>query len=136
MLDQPPAVVAGNSLGCRVTFDVADCVPERFCIHVLVDGFCLSLSRYKKQYAALGASAIPKRYPTIAKNVFASIFSSFFDAATIAAMTERALRIEPKLGMLLTDIGRHDLGKMYQLLTTVSAPVLAVQSTHFSEGAS
>ena len=96
----------------------------------------MSLSRYKKQYAALGASAIPKRYPRIAKNVFASIFSSFFDAATIAAMTECALRIEPKLGMLLTDIGRHDLGKLYQLLTTVSAPVLAVQSTHISEGAS
>ena len=69
--------------------------------------------------------------------MFASIFSSFFDAATIAAMTERALRIEPNFGMaLLTDIGRHDLGKIYQLLTTVSAPVLAVQSTHISEYAS
>jgi len=37
---------------------------------------------------------------------------------------------------LLTDIGRHDPGKMYQLLATVSAPVLAVQSTHISEDAS
>jgi len=87
MLDLPPAVVAGNNLGYSVTLDVAGRVPERFCSHVLIDGCYLSLSRYKKQYAALGASATPRRYPAIAKRMFASIFSSFFDAATIAAMT-------------------------------------------------
>ncbi len=136
-LDLPPAVVAGNSLGCRVTSDVAVRVPQHFCSHVLVDGCYLSLIRYKKQYAALCASAIPKRYPAIAKHMFASIFGPFFDAAKIAATTDRTFRIKPNFGMaLLTDIGRHDLDKMYQLLTTVSAPVLAVQSTHISEGAS
>ena len=86
-LDLPPAVVAGNSLGYRVTLEVAGRVPQRFYGLVLVDGCRLSPSIYKKQYAALGASATPRRYPAIAKRMFASIFSSFFDAATIAAMT-------------------------------------------------
>ncbi|MDD9902523.1 MAG: alpha/beta hydrolase [Rhodospirillaceae bacterium] len=130
--DLPPAVVIGNSLGCRVTLDLAGRAPERVCGLVLVDGSRLSPSG-DTNHAALGADAGPEHYPAVAHRMFAQMFSPDCDPAIVTAMTERVIGIEAAFGIaLLADIGRHDLEEMERLLGSVSVPVLAIQSTQIT----
>jgi pimeloyl-ACP methyl ester carboxylesterase len=130
--DLPPAVVIGNSLGCRVTLDMAGRAPERVCGLVLVDGSRLSPTG-DTNHAALGADAGPEHYTSVARRMFAQMFSPDCDPAIVTAMAERAVSIEPAFGLaLLADIGRHDLEEMERLLGSVSVPVLAIQSTQIT----
>lgn len=131
-LDLPPAVVVGNSLGCRVALDVVGRAPDRVCGLILVDGSRLSPTGGTK-HAALGAGADPARYQETARRMFATMFSPAFDPTRISEMTARALQIDPEFGMaLLADIGRHDLEELERLLDRIAVPVLAVQSTHIT----
>ena len=131
--DLSPAVVIGNSLGCRITLDVSGRAPEHVRALVLVDGSRLSPSG-STNHAALGADAGPEHYHAVARRMFAQMFSPDCDPAIVTAMTERALGIEPAFGMaLLADIGRHDQEEMECLLGSVSVPVLAIQSTRINE---
>ena len=56
-LDLPPAIVIGNSLGCRVTMDISACAPELTRAVILADGSRLSLST-AGVHAALGADSV------------------------------------------------------------------------------
>ena len=131
-LDLPPAIVIGNSLGCRVTMDISARVPELTRAVILVDGSRLSPST-SGIHAALGADSTPEGYQDLARAMFAKMFSPGFDPEKVAEMTERATQVAPQLGVsLLADIGRHDLEEMERLLEDIRVPVLALQSTYIT----
>lgn len=123
------SVVIGNSLGCRVALEVAARVPERTKALILIDGSRLG-ERGKASNAALGNGTSAAGYKVAAKQMFAQMFGPDFDKARIAAMTARAMQVEPELGAaLLADVGRHDAEHMDALLAAVRMPLLAIQST-------
>ncbi len=131
-LDLPPAIVIGNSLGCRVTMDISARAPELTKAVILVDGSRLSPST-SGDHAALGADSAPEGYQALARAMFDKMFSPGFDPAKVTEMTERATRVPPELGVaLLADIGRHDLEEMERLLEDIRVPVLALQSTYIT----
>ena len=132
-LNLPPAVVIGNSLGCRVTLDVVDRAPELVFGIALVDGSRLCPNG-ETRHAALGTDAGPEDYANVAMRMFANMFSPDCDPNIVAEMTKRALAIKPAFGMaLLTDIGRHDSEKMERILRGTMVPVLAIQSTYITK---
>jgi pimeloyl-ACP methyl ester carboxylesterase len=131
-LDLPPAIVIGNSLGCRVTMDVSARAPELTRAVILVDGSRLSPSA-SGVHAALGADSAPEGYQDLARAMFAKMFSPGFDPEKVAEMTERATKVPSQLGVsLLADIGRHDLEEMERLLEEIQIPVMALQSTYIT----
>ena len=132
-LNLPPAVVIGNSLGCRVTLDVVDRAPELVFGIALVDGSRLCPNG-ETRHVILGTDAGPEDYPNVARRMFANMFSPDCDSNIVAEMTKRALAIEPTFGMsLLADIGRHDSEKMERILRGTTVPVLAIQSTYITK---
>jgi pimeloyl-ACP methyl ester carboxylesterase len=125
----PPAVIVGNSLGCRVALNVADQAPRHVRALVLVDGSKLSQDG-GGVHAALGDGARPADFQAIVRTMFAQMFSQNYDPASKAALTERASLVPPELGMaLLADIGRYDLQDMERALKGLRLPVLVIQST-------
>ena len=135
-LNLPPSFIIGNSLGCRVALEVATRVPDRTKALILVDGSRLG-ERGMASNAELVKGTSAAGYPSAAKLMFAQMFGPDFDKARIAAMTARAMRVEPELGAaLLADVGRHDAEKMEALLAAVRVSMLAIQSTMITpEGA-
>lgn len=128
-LDLGPAVVIGNSLGCRIAMEVAARAPDQTRAVVLVDGSRLSPVG-SGIHGALGGGASAERYREAMAQMFAQMFSPGFDPARKAAMTDRAVGVPAEVGAaLLADIGRHDLEEMVGLLERIRVPVLAIQST-------
>lgn len=124
-----PAIVIGNSLGCRIALEVAARAPEQTQAVVLIDGSRLSPVG-SGVHGALGGGTATEEYPEAVRRMFAQMFSPGFDPVRKAAMTERALRVPAEIGAaLLKDIGRHDLEEMDGLLERLHVPVVAIQST-------
>jgi pimeloyl-ACP methyl ester carboxylesterase len=131
-LNLAPAVIIGNSLGCRVALEVAARVPAHTKALILVDGSRLGQvgDGPTTGHAILGNGVDANDYAEFVVGMFAKMFSPGCDPRTVVAMTERAQRIPAQLAAaLLADVGRHDAEKMDELLASLTVPVHLIQST-------
>ena len=127
-----PAVIVGNSLGCRVALEVAARAAAHTRALILVDGSRLGDAQSTGN-PILGNGVAASDYADFVAGMFALMFSPSCAPSTVAAMTQRAQRMPAQLAVsLLADVGRHDAQKMDELLACVTVPVQLIQSTMIS----
>jgi pimeloyl-ACP methyl ester carboxylesterase len=131
VLDLPPTVLVGHSMGCRVAIEAALQAPAHTAGVVLVDG---------SQFAPGMAAVLRQRFATAegyaatVDGLFADMFTAKSDAAVVASVAGRAKRLPRAVGeKMLTDMQRYDVGRLAQSLAGLRVPVLVVQSTYSNE---
>lgn len=128
-LNLAPAVIVGNSLGCRVALEVAARAAAHTRALILVDGSRLGDAQSTAN-AILGNGVAASEYADFVVPMFAKMFSPGCAPSTVTAMTERAQRMPAPLAVsLLADVARHDAQKMDGLLASLTVPVHLIQST-------
>jgi pimeloyl-ACP methyl ester carboxylesterase len=131
VLDLPPAVLVGHSMGCRVVVEAALQAPSRTAGVILVDG---------SQFAAAMGPALrelfasPSGFDTITGKWFPDMFTAKSDPAIVAAGLARAQRLPRALGeSLMCDMQRYDVTRLTASLASLRVPVMAIQTTYSNE---
>ena len=130
-LTLPPAVLVGHSMGCRVVIEAALQAPAHTAAVVLVDGSQFAAAMGSVLQAAF---AQPDGYQTMTRSMFKDMFIAASDAATAAAVVERAGRLPRAIGeTMLLDLYRYDIHRLTASLGSLRVPVLAIQATYANE---
>lgn len=127
-------VLVGHSLGCRVVLETWARFGGRVAGLVLVDGSVAGsgdpaavLERNRRMIEAVG-------YPEFARATFASMFFDDRHEALRERVLARALRLDAGVGAALRcNNAAWDAARMQAALAEVRVPLLAVQSTDFTE---
>ena len=130
-LELPPAVLVGHSLGCRVVTEAALQAPAQTAGVILIDG-----SQFPAAMGdALNAQfAAPEGYATLVSSLFGGMFTARSDAAVVASVIQRALRLPRQIGeKMLTDAVRYDTGRLTAALAGLRVPVMVLQTTFSNE---
>lgn len=120
------SVLVGHSMGCRVVVEAALQAPDRVSGLILIDGSQFDAAYRPNFQASLDAG----RYPDIVSGMFGQMFNARSDAAVVAAIVDRTLRLSAECGArLLRDMARYDSTRLAGSLRLLQVPVMALQTT-------
>jgi pimeloyl-ACP methyl ester carboxylesterase len=129
-LDVTEAILVGHSMGCRVVLECALSASERVVGIVLLDGSRIGAGDPTAAAQAMADRLEGAGYATFVREFFAAMFVPSSEPRLQNEVLERALRLPPNVGRrLLVDIARWDAGEMDAALSSVSVPVLTIQTT-------
>ena len=130
-LSLPPAVLIGQSLGCRVVTEAALQAPAHTAGVVLVDG---------SQFAAAMEATLRTKfaqangYETMVQGMFRNMFHAKADRAVAAAVAARVQRLPREVGeKMLLDLQRYDVWRLTASLGCLRVPAMAIQTTYANE---
>ena len=130
VLDLPPAVLVGHSMGCRIVSETYRQAPQRACAVVYVDGSLLApgdadeaVRRNRDEIDRIGMAAMTAR-----------LYDGFFVDTTPAAVRDRVRARLPHIDLefarrLWLDLVRWDAVRSRAVLDAVAVPALVIQST-------
>lgn len=131
MLDLPPAILVGHSMGCRVVVEAALQAPERAAGLVLVDGSQFAAAM---EPAMRSRFAAPGGYAGMVRSMFEAMFTAKSKPSAAAHVGERAARLAETVGRkMLLDLARYDVHRLTPSMTSLRVPVMALQATYANE---
>ena len=123
-------ILVGHSMGCRVVLESARVAAERVVGIVLLDGSRIGIGDPAAAASAMAAALEGAGYEIFVREFFAGMFVPSSDPRLQSEIVERALRLPPAVGRhLLADIVKWDAGEMDAALSSVSVPLLTIQTT-------
>jgi len=134
MLELPPVLLTGHSMGCRVVLECARIAPERIAGLVLIDGSHLAATSADVARRATLSTIQASGYEAFFGRLFTQMFTAASDAETRDATVARAKRLPQKVGLeLVPDMAAWDTEVAERALRSLKIPVKVLQSTHLNE---
>jgi pimeloyl-ACP methyl ester carboxylesterase len=131
-----PCVMIGHSMGCRVVLGVGQSLPERVIGLVFVDGSSVGSGDPDGAAAAVVARLRDDGISAMLRRSFEQMFVPGSDETLREATVQRALAMPAHVvETLMPDVFRWDAMNLRSVLSTISQPVLALQSTRVDEAA-
>lgn len=132
-LGQPPAILIGHSLGCRVVLQAYLDAPARVAGLVLVDGSRLGSGDPRAAERAIRQHIQTLGYAAMMREFFASMFLPGSDAGLKERIVRRALALPEAIGAaLFPRLARWDAQYLDAALPKVAVPLLVIQSTYLN----
>jgi pimeloyl-ACP methyl ester carboxylesterase len=133
VLNLPPAMLIGHSMGCRVALQAYLNAPQRVAGLVLVDGSRVGTGDPQAAEEAMRQHIQTVGYATMMRGFFADMFLEGSNPSVKERIISRALALPEAIGAaLFSRLIRWDAQYMDAALSQVTVPLLAIQSTYIN----
>ena len=130
-LDLRGAVLVGHSLGCRVVLQAALNAPERIAGVALIDGSRIGMGDPETAGRVMREQIRATGYGAFARRLFEEMFLPSSGVMLKTSIVDRALELPAPIGSaLFPRMVAWDAANMERALSTLTVPLLVVQSTN------